>query len=395
MDPILNPFAPGAGTRPPELTGRGKLLETVRIAVERSRRRLPAQGILMVGLRGVGKTVLLEIFREQAEAGGNPCISIEAPEGRSLPALLLPQIRSVLLRLSRDDRARDKARRALAAVAGFVKALKVKYLDMEVTLDVPSEPGLADSGDFEADLQDVLLAAGEAAAEIGAAVVLLIDELQYVDEGEFGALVTALHRCAQRSVPVILIGAGLPTVRGLAGKAKSDAERLFLFPEVGALDSQAAEAAICRPLAENGVAIEEKALARLLRETEGYPYFLQEWGKQVWDVATASPITESDVRTAADQAMAALDAGFFRVRVDRLTPLERRYLRAMADLGPGPHRSGDIAEKLGRPIQSLAPVRAQLMLKGMVWSPGHGDTAFTVPLFDSFLRRTIPAEGAD
>ncbi len=392
MDPVLNPFAPGAGTRPPELAGRGELIENVRIAIERTRRRLPAQSILMVGLRGVGKTVLLETFREMSEAGGDHCIRIEAPEGRSLPSLLLPQVRSVLLRLSRDDRARDQARRALAAIAGFVKALKVKFLDMEVTLDVPSEPGLADSGDFESDLQDVLLAAGEAAAATGSVVVLLVDELQYVDENELATLVVALHRCAQRSVPVILVGAGLPTLRGITGRAKSYAERLFLFPEVGPLDRQSAGDAISKPFAEAGVAIDPAALERIVVETEGYPYFLQEWGKQVWDIASNGPIAEDHVRIASERAVSELDAGFFRVRVDRLTPLERRYLRAMAALGRGPHRSGDIAEKMGRTVQSLAPVRSQLMSKGMVWSPGHGDTAFTVPLFDAYLLRAMPED---
>jgi len=392
MDPIRNPYAPGAGTPPPELAGRDALLESVRIAVERVRRGLPAKSVLMVGLRGVGKTVLLDRMRDDAEAAGIHTIRIEAPERRSLPALLAPQLRQALLRLSRNEQARELAHRALRALAGFVGALKLKYQDIEVGIDFEPEPGLADNGDLEHDLQALLETVGNAAAKAGTALVMFVDELQYVKEDELAALVTGLHRCAQRRLPVTLVGAGLPQLRGQMGEAKSYAERLFEFPEVGPLPREAATLAITKPAIEQGVAFDGDAVARIVDETRGYPYFLQEWGKHAWDAADGSPITLRDVIAASASAIAALDESFFRVRFDRLTPSEKRYLRAMADLGPGPHRSGDIADRLGRKVTSLAPTRNQLIAKGMIWSPSHGDTAFTVPLFDQFMKRIIPGE---
>ncbi|ODT37587.1 MAG: AAA family ATPase [Lautropia sp. SCN 70-15] len=392
MDPILNPYAPGAGTPPPELAGRDALLESVRIAIERARRGLPAKSVLMVGLRGVGKTVLLDRMRDEAEGADVHTVRIEAPERRSLPALLAPQLRQALLRLSRNEQARDLAQRALRALAGFVGALKVKYEDIEVGLDFDPEPGLADNGDLEHDLQALLETVGAAAAQAGTALVMFVDELQYVKEAELAALITALHRCAQRRLPVALVGAGLPQLRGQMGEAKSYAERLFDFPEVGPLSPEAATLAIAKPALDQGVAFEAAAVDRIVAETRGYPYFLQEWGKHAWDAAAASPITLDDVRAASASALAALDESFFRVRFDRLTPTEKRYLRAMADLGPGPHRSGDIADRLGRKVTSLAPTRNQLIAKGMIWSPSHGDTAFTVPLFDAFMKRIMPGD---
>lgn len=392
MDPILNPFAPGAGTPPPELAGRDDLRETIRVAIERTRRSLPTKSILMVGLRGVGKTVLLDRMREDAEAAGIHTIRIEAPESRSLPALLAPQLRLALLRLSRNEQVKDLAHRALRALAGFAKALKVKYEDIEVGIDFEPEAGLADNGDLEHDLQALLETVGLTAQKAGTALVLFIDELQYVREEELAALITAMHRTAQRRLPVVLVGAGLPQLRGRMGQAKSYAERLFDFPEIGALPPPAAKIAISKPAAAQGVKVNEDALEQIVQETHGYPYFLQEWGKHAWDTAAQSPITRHDVELASKAAIAALDESFFRVRFDRLTPVEKRYLRAMAELGPGPHRSGDIAEKLGRKVTSLGPTRNQLLAKGMIWSPSHGDTAFTVPLFDEFMRRIMPGD---
>ena len=390
MDPVSNPFAPGAGTRPPELAGRDELREVVRIALERVRRGLPAKSVLMVGLRGVGKTVLLDQMRDDAEASGMHTLRIEAPEYRSLPALLAPQLRQALLRLARNERTKDKAQRALRALSGFARALKVKYQDIEVGVDFEPEPGLADNGDLEHDLQALVEAVGEAAKAGKTALVMFIDELQYVDEQQLAALITALHRAAQGSLPVTLVGAGLPQLRERTGKAKSYAERLFDFPVVGPLEPEATRLAISRPIEAQGVRIEPKALDLIVEATQGYPYFLQEWGKHAWDTADRSPITRADVELATPSVMAALDMSFFRVRFDRLTPSEKRYLRAMAELGAGPHRSGDIALVLGREVQSVAPTRAQLIRKGMIWSPNHGDTAFTVPLFDAFMRRIMP-----
>ena len=392
MDAVLNPFAPGAGTQPPELAGRDELRETVRVTTERVRRGSPTKSVLMVGLRGVGKTVLLDRMRDAAEAAGIHTMRIEAPENRSLPALIAPELRLALLRLSRNVRAKELASRALRGLAGFAKALKVKYQDIEVGFDFEPEPGLADNGDLEHDLQALLETVGAAAREAGTALVLFIDELQYVQEVELAALITALHRTAQRGLPVVLVGAGLPQLRGRMGQAKSYAERLFDFPEVGPLTETAARIAITKPAAAHGVAVDGDALERIIQETHRYPYFLQEWGKHAWDMATASPISLQDVELASKAAVAALDESFFRVRFDRLTPVEKKYLRAMAELGPGPHRSGDIADNLGRKVTSLGPTRNQLISKGMVWSPSHGDTAFTVPLFDEFMRRIMPGE---
>jgi hypothetical protein len=392
MDPIANPYAPGAGTPPPELAGRDELLRTVDVAIQRIRAGRHAKSVLMVGLRGVGKTVLLDRIRDTAEGSGVHTLRVEAPEGRSLPAMLAPQLRQALLRLSRSEQARDLGRRALRALAGFARALKVKYADIEVGIDLEPEPGLADNGDLEHDLQALLEAAGRTAQAGDTALALFVDELQYVEEEQLASLITALHRCAQQQVPVMLVGAGLPQLPGRMGRAKSYAERLFDFPFIGPLDAQAAREALVVPAAELGVHYEPAAVARILDETEGYPYFLQEWGKHAWDAADASPITLDDVQAASATAVAALDASFFRVRFDRLTPAEKRYLRAMAELGPGPHRSGDIATLLGRKVTALGPTRSQLIAKGMVWSPSHGDTAFTVPMFDQFMRRIMPGE---
>jgi hypothetical protein len=392
MDPVTNPFAPGAGTPPPELAGRDELRETVRIAIERVRRGLPAKSVLMVGLRGVGKTVLLDRMRDDAESHGHQTMRIEAPENRSLPAMLAPELRLALLRLSRIEKVKDKAVRALRGLAGFAKSLKVKFGDLEVGLDYEPEPGLADNGDLEYDLHALLEAAGQAAKDAETSIILFIDELQYVAEEQLASLITALHRTAQRELPVAMVGAGLPQLRGRMGKAKSYAERMFSFPEITPLTTDAARIAIVKPLQEQNVDIDQDALQLIFQQTQGYPYFLQEWGKQSWDTADDSPIDLQDVQQAATIAIAALDESFFRVRFDRLTPAEKRYLRAMAELGPGPHRSGDIATVLRREVTALGPTRNQLISKGMVWSPNHGDTGFTVPLFDEFMKRIMPGD---
>jgi len=392
MDPVNNPYAPGAGTPPPELAGRDELRERLRVALERVRRGRSAKSVLMVGLRGVGKTVLLGRMREDAEASGIQTIGIEAPEGRSLPSMLAPQLRQAMLRLSRVEKARAAAHRALRALAGFVGALKAKFGDLEVGLDLEPEPGLADNGVLEDDLQSLLVAASEASRKADVALALFVDELQYVPESQLAALITSLHHTAQHLLPVTLVGAGLPQLRGLMGEAKSYAERLFDFPDVGPLPPADARRALEKPALEQGIEFEPAALEHLLAEAQGYPYFLQEWGKHTWDAAETSPITVADVQAASRLTIAALDEGFFRVRFDRLTPGQKQYLRAMAELGSGPHRSGDIAAELGRKVTSLGPVRSQLISKGMVWSPSHGDTAFTVPLFDQFMKRTVPGD---
>lgn len=390
MNPVNNPFAPGAGTPPPELAGRDTLLASLRVALERTRIGRPAKSAMLVGLRGVGKTVLLDRARDDAEALGIHTIRLEAPEGRSLPALLAPQLRQALLRLSQLEVAKDYAVRGLRALAGFASKLKLSYKDIEVGIDYDAEPGLADNGDLEHDLQALMEQAGLAAKAGGTALALFIDELQYVEETQLAALITALHRMAQRQLPVVLVGAGLPQLRGQLGNAKSYAERLFDFTEIGPLPPEAAAQAIEKPLNDEGVAITPGALAEILRVSQGYAYFLQTWGSHTWLAAEASPIDEAAVTKAGITAIAALDEGFFRVRFDRCTPKEKKYLRAMAELGEGPHRSGDVADVLGEKVSSLAPTRATLIGKGMVWSPTHGDTAFTVPMFAAFMKRILP-----
>ena len=392
MDPIRNPYAPGAGTPPPELAGRDEFREKVRIALERIKVRRPAKSVLMIGLRGVGKTVLLDQLRMDAEAMNMHTMRVEAPESRSLPAILAPQLRQALLRLSRDEQARDLARRALRGLAGFVNALKVKYNDIEVGLDLEPEPGLADNGDLEHDLQALLEIVGEAAAQVDTVLAIFIDEMQYVEELELAALIAALHRTAQRQLPVVLVGAGLPQLPGRFGRAKSYAERLFDFVTIGPLPTRDAEVALVTPARREGVAFDPDALDHIIVRTQGYPYFLQEWGMHCWDVANASPITMADVEIATRTVIATLDEIFFRVRFDLLTPSEKIYLRAMAELGAGPHRSGDIASVLGREVQAVAPTRSKLIKKGMIWSPSHGDTAFTVPVFDEFMCRIMPGD---
>ncbi|MFG6442830.1 ATP-binding protein [Roseateles sp. LKC17W] len=392
MDSIRNPFAPGAGTPPPDLAGRDELREALRVAIERARIGRPAKSAMLVGLRGVGKTVLLDRVRADAEAAGIHTIRIEAPEGRSLPALLAPQLRQALLRLSHLQAAKDIAIRGLRALAGFASMLKATYNDIEVGLDYDSEPGLADNGDLEHDLQALFEQVGLAAKAADTALVLFIDELQYVDEDQMAALITAMHRTEQRQLPIVLVGAGLPQLRGRMGNAKSYAERLFNFPEIGPLPAAAARRAIVKPLADEGTAIDDDAMDQLINVTEGYAYFLQQWGYYTWETASASPLTLKDVNQATAIVVAALDESFFRVRFDRLTPKEKRYLRAMAELGAGPHRSGDIATGYPAKVTSLAPTRSSLIAKGMIWSPNHGDTAFTVPMFDQFMKRIMPGE---
>lgn len=390
MDPINNPYSPGAGTQPPELAGRENLRRSMQIAIARRRKGLNAKSILMVGLRGVGKTVLLDLIRDDAENTGVHTIRIEAPEKRSLPAMIAPQLRKELLRLSLIENAKVNARRALKALAGFARSLKVKYNDIEMGFDEEPEPGLANNGDLEHDLPELLEVVGLAAQKADTALVLLIDELQYVKEDQLAALITALHRCAQRNLPVILVGAGLPQLRGQMGNAKSYAERLFDFPELGPLLKNEAFEALEKPAVELNVQFNRAALELIFTRTKGYPYFIQEWGKHSWDVAVKSPITALDVEQATTIAIADLDASFFRVRFDRLTPSEKVYLRAMAELGEGPHRSGDVADILSKNVNQLAPARSKLIQKGMIYSPNHGETAFTVPLFDEFMRRIMP-----
>lgn len=390
MDPRQNPYAPGAGTVPPELAGRDDVTERAAVALDRIRAGRSARSFILHGLRGVGKTVLLNRIRIDAEARGITSVKIEAPEDRSLPALLVPALRAALLRLRRGGALRGRLLKGMRALAGFAKALKVQYRDIELSIDVDPEAGLADSSDLGTDLTDLLVALGQAAGERDTAIVLFIDELQYVPQEQLAALIAALHGVSQEQLPVAMAAAGLPQLVARAGDAKSYAERLFEFTAIDRLDGDGARDALIVPAAREGVGFHPDAVSEILGRTHGYPYFLQEWGKHSWDIAAASPIELDDARHATGEALAELDASFFRVRFDRLTPTQKRYLRAMAELGPGPHRSGDVAQVLKREVTSVAPTRNALIGKGMIYSPAHGDTAFTVPLFDEFLKRIMP-----
>ena len=392
MSPLDNPFAPGAGTPPPELAGRDELLDAIHIATERTRRRNSARSVLLLGLRGVGKTVLLDRVHEEAQGAGLATVMLEVTDGNPLPALLAAELHPVLLRLSRRQQVHDLAVRALRVLAGFVSGLKLKHGDFELGIDAPVEPGVADSGNLELDLTALFEALGAAAAASDTALVVIVDEMQHVPKAELSALSAALHRAAQRRLPILLAAAGLPQLRGRVAEAKTYAERLFEFREVGPLDEKASGDAVAKPIRACNADIAPGALQTIVEETRGYPYFLQEWGKHVWDVAERSPIDSGDVARASTEVAAALDAGFFRARFDRLTPIQKRYLRAMAELGPGPHRSGEIARALDRKVTALGPTRAQLIAKGMIWSAARGDTAFTVPSFDRFMRRVMPGD---
>jgi type II secretory pathway predicted ATPase ExeA len=390
MNPVNNPFSPGAGSPPPELAGRDELIEQARVMLRRVQTGRYEQSLMLVGLRGVGKTVLLNKIRELAESTGYTSVMIEATESRSLPELLVPPLRQILYQLDAMAGASNKVKRGLRVLRSFVGALKLKIADIEIGLDIDPEKGSADSGDLEADLSEMFVALGDAAQDRGRAVAVIIDEIQYLSEAEMSALIMAIHRVSQRQLPLLLVGAGLPQLVGLAGRSKSYAERLFTYPAVGPLTPDDAKEALRGPVRAQGADFTDAALDELVAVTRGYPYFLQEWGYQAWNLAPASPIDHEVIKRATAAAIKKLDGSFFRVRFDRLTPREKDYMRALADMGNGAHRSGDIADALGVKVQSVAPLRSGLIRKGMIYSPAHGDTAFTVPLFDEFMRRTMP-----
>jgi hypothetical protein len=257
-------------------------------------------------------------------------------------------------------------------------------------LSIEGQPGSADSGDLESDLPNLFMAIGEAARAARSPFAILIDELQYLSQKEFSSLIMAIHKTTQANLPITLIGAGLPQILALAGESKSYSERLFKYPKVGELTEQDGRVAILKPVESEGAMIEDQAILQILKESEKYPYFIQQWAHDAWNIATDNTITHADVMQATPISIKALDESFFRVRFERSTPAERRYMSALARLGPGPHRSGDIATGLGVKTQSVGPVRSSLIKKGMIYSPQHGDTAFTVPMFDGYMRRTIP-----
>jgi len=390
VDPIKNPFSPGAGSPPPELAGRDPVLEQARILLGRVKQKRPDKSMLLTGLRGVGKTVLLNEIERLATAARYRTISIEAHEDKALGPLIVPHLRRLLFDLDRIAGVGDKVKRGLAVLRSFVGTLKITVHDVSFGLDIQPEKGTADSGDLGIDLPYLFAAIGEAAEDRKSAVAIFVDEIQYFSQKELGALIMAMHKVQQKQLPLVLLGAGLPILPGLAGESKSYAERLFSFPDVGALSATDAAKALRDPAKAVGVEFRATALDEIFRLTKGYPYFVQEWGYQAWNLAVSSPITKQIVQDATATVIPRLDQNFFRVRYDRLTPGEKNFLRAMAELGPGANRTGDIADMLKVKVTSLGPVRAKLIKKGMIYSPAHGDLAFTVPLFDEFMIRTIP-----
>ncbi|MEO0371792.1 MAG: ATP-binding protein [Pseudomonadota bacterium] len=390
MDPVRNPFAPGAGSKPPELAGRDDVLEEASTALKRIKTGRHARSQMLLGLRGTGKTVLLNTIESVAEGDGYSTSVIEAPDDKPLAQLLYPRMQQVLRKLSFTETAKVKAYDAMKALRSFAGAFKVKVGDVSISVD--PEPGVADSGNLEYDLTDMFVAIGLAAQAADKGWCLLIDEVQYLSSEELAALIVAIHKIGQKQLPVIFFGAGLPQLAGLSGDAKSYAERLFTYPKVGPLDGDAALRALQEPINAEGESITEEALAKIIKVTQGYPYFLQEWGFQAWNVANRSPIELEDIENATSRALKRLDEGFFQVRFDRLTPKEQDYVVAMAELGKGPYRSSEVAEKLGEAPSKLGPRRAQIISKGMIYSPQHGDIDFTVPLFDDYLRRNWELE---
>jgi hypothetical protein len=389
VDPIKNPFQPGAGTRPPELAGRDDILEDARILIGRVKEGRTEKSIIMTGLRGVGKTVLLNTIRRNAEAEAYRTITIEATPDKTLGEMLAMPLRELLYDIDLSANLSDKVKRAFAVLKGFVSSLKVKYEGVEIGLNIDPAHGVADTGDITADLPALLLTVAEAAQEKNVPVALFIDEIQYLTTPELRALIQTMHLMQQRELPLIFIGAGVSVLLADLGNIKTYVERLFNFRSVGALSKEAGDIAIKAPLALNDVGIEEAALDRIYELTQGYPYFIQEWAYLTWNHAASSPITLADVNEVTPTVIGRLDEGFFRVRIDRVSESEQKFMQGMALLGKGPCKVGDLAKSLGVPLTRLSPARASLIKKGMIYSPEHGQVAFTVPMFDEFIRRTM------
>jgi hypothetical protein len=387
MDPRSNPYTPNAGARPPALVGRDDELQSFEVLLDRLGHGYAEQSLLITGLRGVGKTVLLGAFEERARLAGWITVETEITKSSEFGPRMAQLVRRALLQVSPPERWRDKAKRA----AGILKSFSITVTtegSITGSLDVDPLQGVGDSGDLGEDLSDLLVGLGEAAEEQGSGVVFLVDEVQFLSSVQLEALIAALHKTVQRRLPITLVGAGLPHLPRLAGEAKSYAERLFKFPVIGRLSESEAATALIEPAGEQGVEIDDRAVHTVVVYTEGYPYFLQEYGKILWDYAAASPITALEAVEAQAVVESKLDGSFFRVRVERTSELELRYMRAMAELGPEPQRAGDVADLIGRTSEQLGPTRSRLIEKGLLYTPGYGLASFTVPQFDRFLRRS-------
>ena len=391
MDRLRNPYTPNAGATPQVIVGRDDQLETFDLMLARLARGRSEQSMIITGLRGVGKTVLLGQFRAKAENAGWVVLELEVSkhdDDRFRRDLAL-RLRTALLELSPKAQWGERMRRAASVLRSFT--IKVdQHGSWYASLDIEPAEGVADHGDLALDLTEVLVAVGEAAASSDRGLVLLLDEIQFLSRPQLEALIAALHKVVQRQLPVTMVGAGLPQIAELAGDAKSYAERLFTFPVIGNLSDLDAREALRQPAAEEGATFDEDALTRAVEVTGGYPYFLQELGHAVWAVADDDRITLADVEAAVPIYESKLDSSFFRVRIDRTTELQRAYLRAMAGLGPEPQKASDVAEVMGRTSSQIAPTRAELINMGLLYTPEHGYAAFTVPHFDRFMLRAMP-----
>jgi hypothetical protein len=385
MDPYRNPFAPGAGSRPPELAGRDAILEAGKVSCVRAVQGRSARPIMLLGLRGTGKTVLLNEIGRHAEKEGLLVSKVESPEGERLARLIYPEMRKVMRSLSGVEAAKHIANRGLKGLRNFASIFKIEMAGIEISVE--PEPGLVDTGDLQYDLPELFTLIGKAAKAAGRGWILLIDEVQYLSETDLSALIVALHRMSQEGLPVLLVGAGLPQIARLAGEAKSYAERLFQYPAVGPLDPISAQQAIKKPIIDEGANITEEALRIIVERTKGYPFFLQEWASVIWNNAEGPKIDFEDADKSYSETLALLDQGFFKVRIDRLTKAEVQFVKAMAQLGDGPYAMADIAKKMNRTQKSLGPSRASIIAKGMIYSTDHGYLDFTVPLFAEFMRR--------
>lgn len=386
MRPHDNPYTPNAGARPPALVGRDPQLEAFEVLLDRLRRGHTEQSMLITGLRGVGKTVLLGAFEDRARGRDWTTVEAEITKNVEFGPRMAQLVRRALLQVAPKAKWRERGRRAAAVLKSFQVTVSPQG-QLTVGLDVDAAEGLADSGSLGEDLTDVLVALGEAAREQDRGVVFLFDEVQFLTTVELEALIAALHKTVQRQLPITLVGAGLPQLPRLAGEAKSYAERLFQFPMIGELDESEASEALTKPAEPLGVGYEEDAVKAIVEYTQGYPYFLQEYGKLVWDGAPASPIRRRDVEDAREAVEAKLDSSFFRVRTDRVTELELQYMRAMAELGADAQAAKDVAGLMDRTSEQLGPTRSRLIEKGLLYTPTHGFAAFTVPQFDRYMRR--------
>lgn len=393
MEQLDNPYTPGAGRRPVALTGRDAEQRQFAATLARLRAERSAACLLLVGLRGVGKTVLLSRFARQALEAEWVVAEHEFDVRTDLLGTMVTLARSSLLQIAPPSLWRRAARGAASTLAGIQATYQLGGLTLSVSGDDERQGGAGDSGDMSRDLTDLLVSLGETAREHGTGVVFLFDELQFAAVEPLGALVAGLHKVAQRELPLTLVGAGLPQLRGVLAEAKSYAERLFDVVNIGPLTGAAAEDALAEPARRAGHSISPGAIDHVLAFTEGYPYFIQTYGDHLWRLAPGPDLTELDARVAESAVRAALDDGFFRFRTDRLTTRQRRYLRAMAEHGSGEVSSGDVATTLGmKSSAEVGRVRDELIKRGLIYSPRLGQAAFTVPQFDDYLRRRFELE---